>query len=320
MPRFLEIFKFAGGRVSDQPDWVDFLFDLGGQFASLETQGKKVTALLVLPVVDIAAPLIALGYLHFKFTQQIHPALSINFFKALPEGSCLLYKSQSGFHHAVFAGIKKIPDKTKKPGQEIECVAVKIESGCTKLIPSDQLDSVTVVSSAQVLSRRDLGKEVAGMNEFARGIFGQTSDMTDVFNSVWLVGKFAELKRELTSVPLLSNGKIGTFNDLMQVDQFINAREPSFTRLISCFKSDLDYQDKTDTAQLTIFRESASYLKHRHNYNRGSRVLLMDFTDRDLDMVIESYNQCYYSRAEDISFDLTKSIGNTMFSAYLEAA
>lgn len=324
MRRFSEILRLGGENLPAEAGWADFLFDLGGQFASLEAQAKNATALLVVPVVDMAAPLIALGYLHSKFNRQTHDALSIDFFKTLPEGSSLIYRSKDGPQHAVFAGVRKISDRTAKPGREIECVAVRFQShkkgsGASLLLP-DQLDKITVVSSDQELSERDLGKDAVGMNRFARYVFGPATDMSAVLNSVWIIGKFAEMQWELTGVPLLSNGKTGTFNDLMQVDQFINAREPSFARLVSCFKSDLDYQDITDAAQLTLFRESASYLKHRHNYNHGSKILLMDFADRDLDVVIESYNQRYYERAEDLSFDLTNGIGNTMFSAYLEAA
>lgn len=316
--------RFGGESLPAEAGWADFLFDLGGQFASLEEQGKKATALLVVPVVDLAAPLLALGYLHSKFNRQKHEALGIEFFRTLPEGSSLIYRSKDGPQHAVFAGIKKIPDKTAKPARDIECVSVRFQSykkgsGTSLLLP-DQLGKITVVSAEQEISERDLGKNAVGINRFARSVFGPTTDMTDVLNSVWLIGKFAELEWELTNVPLVSNEKTGTFNDLMQVDQFVKLREPSFARLISCFKTDLDYQDATDEAELTVFRESASYLKHQHNYTRGSKILLMDFSDRDLDVVIETYNQKYYDRAEDLNFDLTKSIGNTLFSAYQEAA
>lgn len=321
---FSAILQFEAKTKPAGIGWADFLFDLGSQFASLEAEEKNVTALLVVPVVDMAAPLLALGYLHSKFNRKKHRTLDIDFFRTLPEGSALIYRSKDGPQHAVFSGVKSILDKTVKPAREIECVSVRFQShkkgsGTSMLLP-DQLDKITVVSSDQELSERDLGKDAVGMNRFARSVFGPATDMSGVLNSVWMIGKFAELQWELTGVPLLSNGKTGTFNDLMRVDQFINAREPSFARLVSCFKADLDYEDTTDAAQLTLFRESASYLKHRHNYSHGSKILLMDFADRDLDVVIESYNQRYYERAEDWSFDLTKSIGNTMFSAYLEAA
>lgn len=280
----------------------------------------RVNILLVLPVIDFAAPLITFGYLYGRFNGIPSEKLSIESFRQLPKGTALVFYSSTGPRRAVFEGI------TECSGTE--CVKVRIESkekgnGMHLLLPQ-QLNKISVLPTAgQNSSERTIGKNIAGISDFAKQIYGSGNieNLAPVLNSAWLVGRFGELEDELSNISLDARkpGTSGNFGDLIRADQFLKPGEPSFSCLISCYKQDASFIIPPSTARLTIFREGISYLKHQHHYTNASKVILMDFADRNSEPVIDAYNREYYGRSKDWRFEFDRIPENVICAGYIEA-
>lgn len=302
--------------------WANFLFELGKKAALPEMEKSRI--LLVLPTVDLAVPLIALGYIYTKFRGDDSDNLSLDFFKKLPVGSSLIYRSDQGPQKAVFEGVVPFRDTAG-------CVSVRIQSrkkGAGKhLLLPHQLKKVSVVSHSKDKSpsEREIGKSVAGISDFAKFIYGPENigDLSPILNSVWLVGQYSETENELTNTALeaSSNARMhGTFNDLLRVDQFLKPKDPPFTCFVSSYRHDPEFRISPDNAKFVIFREAASYLKHNHRYNNATQILLTDFADRGLDEVIGAYNQGFYRRSDDLQINIDNPPANIIFAGYRGAA
>jgi hypothetical protein len=276
--------------------------------------------LLVLPTIDLAAPLIALGYIYTKFHGDDTDNLSLDFFKKLPIGSSLIYRSGQGPQKAVFEGVVQIPETEG-------CVSVRTQSrkkgGGRRLLLPHQLKNVSVVSQNRGKSpnEREIGKSVAGISDFAKFIYGPENigDLSSILNSVWLVGQHSETEDELVSTALESTSGSsihGTFNDLLRVDQFLKPKDPPFTCFVSSHKHDPEFRISPDNAKFVIFREAASYLKQNHHYNNATQILLTEFADRGLDEVISAYNQGFYRRSDDLHINIDSPPENIIFAGY----
>jgi hypothetical protein len=317
--KFSDLLQFEESEPIRDCVWADFLFQLGCRMAMAEPARVKI--LLVLPVIDIAAPLITFGYLYGRFNGISSGKLSIESFKELPPGTGLIFYSPTGPRRAVFEGIAECSG--------MECVRVRIESkekgsGMHLLMPQ-QLNKISILPNAgQNTSERSVGKNIAGISDFAKQIYGagNLENIAPILNSAWLVGRFGELEDELSNISLGAKkpGTSGNFADLIRADQFLKQGEPSFSCLISCYKQDADFAIPPSAARLTIFREGVSYLKHQHYYENASKVILMDFADRNCEAVIDAYNREYYGRSEeDWRFEFDRVPENVICAGYIEA-
>lgn len=314
--KFSDLLQFEEESPQDWT-WADFLFELGCRVAMAEPARVKV--LLVLPVIDIAAPLITLGYLYGKFNGIPSNALSIDSFRHLPEGTSVVFNSSTGPQQAVFEGLDTYSG--------IECIRIRVQSkekgGCTQLVlPKDLNKILTLPNADQNKSERILGRNIAGISDFAKQVYGAENleNLAPVLNSAWLIGKFNEISDELNNISLGAKepGVIGNFTDLIRTDQFLKPGEPSFSCVVSCYKQDA-FRVPPSTARLTIFREGISYLRHQHYYTNASKIVLMDFADRNCDDVIEAYNGEYYHRSEDWRFEFKHIPENLICAGFIEA-
>lgn len=332
MPAISELLKFDEGIAPADLGWADYLFNLGARIAVIEAQAEKACILLILPTVLLAAPIITFGYIYQKLNSVDKHSSGIEYFEKLSPGCTLHYRTAEGLQYAIYEGIAEHKNHTE-PGSAIKCIKVRIGKHRTKngrpipggsriLMPAD-FHRVNVVSSEHKISERSVGKGATDISSLAKSVYHseRNTDMTEATNAACIVGKPTELEHEFTQVALLSkSGDIqGNFNDLIRVQQFLTATEVSFSRMVSCFKNDLDSADVVESSKLTVFRESSSYLKHQHNY-KGSKILVLDFSDRGLGDAVNSYNQQYYNRQKDLDLNTDKNLDGVFCSGFLGAA
>ena len=321
MKRFSEIINFIDNKTEPNQDWTNFLFELGQKTVLPEI--KKSRILLVLPTMDLAAPFIAFGHIYAKFHGDAADNLSLDFFKKLPVGSSLIYRSDQGPQKAVFEGV--VPFRNTEG-----CVSVRIQSrkkGAGKhLLLPHQLKKISVVSHSKDKSpsEREVGKSIAGISDFAKIIYGSENigDLAPMLNSVWLVGQYSETEDELTDIVVEASSSTsiyGTFNDLLRSDQLLNAKDPPFTCFISSYRYDPEFRISPDNASFVIFREAASFLKHKHCFNNATQILLTDFSDRSLEELLGVYNQEFYRRNDDLDMTINNTPENIIFAGYRRA-
>lgn len=316
--KFSDFLQFEEEAPIQDFVWADFLFELGCRVAMAEP--AKVKILLVLPVIDIAAPLVALGYLYGKFNGIQAGRISIDSFRHLPSGSSLLYNTPTGPVQAVYEGMSKFND--------MDCIRVRVQSnekgGGAQLVLPQHLNRILLLpNAAKPSSERSLGKNIAGVSDFAKHIYGENNmeNIAPILNCTWLIGRFNELSDELNNISLGAKqpGTAGNFTDLIRADKFLRAGEPSFACVESCYRQDSDFSIPPSTAKLTIFREGVSYLKHQHHYKNASKIVLMDFADRNCEYIIEAYNEEYLQRGEDWRFEFDHMPDNLICAGYIEA-
>ncbi len=318
--KFSELMHF-GGLAQDVPPgdlcWANFLFEVGEKCAQEKSKTKR---LIILPLIDLAAPLIAFGYMYSKFHQENADHLSVDFFKRLPEGSGVIYRSNEGPLNAVFEGMEF--------HHGLECVKIRYKShsklGDTHILLPHQFNRVSVVSRNSENNEKEVGKRLSGIATFAKIIYGPENigDISSMLDSIWLVGQYSELERELLNIQIHSAvkpGQIGNFNDLLRADHFLKPKEPPFARIVSSYRHDPEFRCQPSTAKFVIFRDASSYLKHQHYYPNASHVLLADFADRNLDHLIQIYNQGYAKRGGELSGDGIIIPRNVIYSGYREA-
>lgn len=316
--KFSDLLKFEVEAPIQDTVWADFLFELGYRVALVEPARVKV--LLILPVIEMAAPLIALGYLYGRFNGIPSGTMSIDSFRQLPNGSGVVFNASTGPQQAVFEGLDSYAG--------MECVRIRVQSkekgGCTQLVLPHQLNKILMLSNAagQNTSERALGRNIAGISDFAKQVYGAENleNLAPILNSAWLIGKFNEISDELNCVSLSAKepSTSGNFTDLLRTAHFLKPGEPSFSCVASCYKQDRFIMPPS-TARITIFREGISYLRHQHYYPNASKIVLMDFADRNRDHVIETYNGEYYSRSEDWQFEFDQIPENLICAGYTEA-
>jgi hypothetical protein len=314
--RFSDFIQFHDEKPSHNCVWADFLFELGHQVATAEP--AKVKVLLVLPIIDIATPLITLGYLYGKFSTSSSVKLPLDFFYQLPINRDLIYYSSTGPQKAVYEGI------TEYSG--VECVKVRVESkkkgSGSYLLQSHQLHKISVLNNNVSSSEHSIGKNIAGICDFAKLIYGvgNLENIASVFNSAWLIGRSNEISKELNiSLCAKQSGAAGNFNDLIRADKFLPSGDPSFSCVESCYKQDSDFNVPPSAAKLAIFREGISYLRQQHHYINAGKIVLMDFADQNCEYIIEAYNQKYLQRGEDWRFEFDHMPDNLICAGYIEA-
>lgn len=303
---------------TDDLGWANFLFDVGRKCAHEKFKAKKI---IILPLIDLAAPLIAFGYMYSKFHQESANHLSADFFKQLPEGSGVIYRSNEGPLNAVFEG--------REIHHGLECIKIRYKShnklGDTHILLPHQLNRVSVVTRSNNNYEKEVGKRIAGIAPFAKVIYGPENigDISSMLSNVWLVGQYSELERELLNVQIgsaVKSGQTGNFNDLLRADHFLKPKEPPFACIVSSYRHDPEFRIQPSAARFVIFRDASSYLKHQHYYPNASHILLADFADRNLDHLIQTYNQGYAGRGEELSGDGITIPENVIYSGYREAA
>ena len=309
MRKLLDIIRFAEAPEQGNADWANFLFHLGYMLSLKKVKDAEI--LLVLPILDLAAPLIAFGYLYGKINGTSCNQLTIDFFRNLEPGSDLLFNQNGKVIKAEYQGIVSFLN--------MECVKVKTaEKGNTHhIVPPQKFGDISVLSERAQENSVKLGKEVGGISEFARVIYGSsnTSNIANYLNCLWLVGKFRNFENELLNIQIKTKQSdlLGNFNELLLNKELLNAGSPSFSGFHSFYR---DPAEKI-SSDLIIFKEGASYLRQCHNHI-GNKITILDFSDPNLENTISLYNQKYYSRTKDLEIDLEFIPDNIICAAFIK--
>lgn len=315
MSQLSQIIKFPDTPHSTNMDWLDSLFNIGQELAQLEKQKKRATVFLILPTLDMATSIISLGYLYKNLKDQKTKILGADYYRHLPAGTPVIYTSTEGPQQAVFFGPVMIKND--------EYFSIRVHGHSKILLPSHGLGKLMVLSEEKSVPEHHIGKNVTKSTELNHIVFGNgnAANLSRIIDSIWMIGRPSELEYELRNRIVIAkyNNRIkGSLSDLLKVEQFLKPRDPSFSKLISCFRNDLEYAKEAGSAKLAIFRESVSYIKHQHNYKNASKIVLLEFSDHNLELAINDFNQRYYDRGSDLS--LASALPDMSHSAFLEAA
>jgi hypothetical protein len=278
------------------PAWGIFLLDVGLALNNYQSRYKRVVIGIALPTLSYAAPLISLGVTVGKFTFIDRDAEAKERFlqlSILKHDTPLFYHQVKKRTKVFFDGLEDINGETKiwlntKTNGERYCITPK--QALRVGFPGKDFSASLKRPSRQITSH--LSPFISNLldTNAAAAIASQSS-----LDSL-IIGSLYRLKEEIQDRPFAVKKDdefiSGSLQDIVRVRRFSRGTETYRSEIYQTNSKECENPGQ-EIPTVVIFDGAKSFLKWRTFWGQSHWVVLLDQTEPDFDVAIQTFNNEY---------------------------
>ncbi|HYJ89187.1 MAG TPA: hypothetical protein VEW46_24190 [Pyrinomonadaceae bacterium] len=318
-----DIYFGVDGEWEILPEWASYFLFLGFFIASQPKTETRSIIGVALPTRAYAAALAATGVVYNRTVMTKSRVEADDHFQALcelPSGTSITYLHGKRNLGGVLLGST---DKFGEKRLVVKTSSAKSDNETHYVRASDALKVQPTTSETQVgkpvrgSTKRQTGKLVAPVSEFARALLGAESIADFTLTSrleCCTIGRLSALRQEAgetvfatplpsaTWTPANNDFQRGTLQDVMRVRKFMGEGKAYRTDAIAAQSENVVTLARDAAPHVTIFDGSAGFTKWRDYWRSSHWLVLLDSTETGFDEATRSLNTEYITnRIGDVS-------------------